>query len=197
MGARNTVNFWHDPWITSCGPLISHVQGEVPTHLAGMRVCDLVNSMGEWELEFIEEWLPSSICGIISCFPPPRDLGRPDILAWKPTHDGEFSVRSVYGVVAPCQFKSDPPIFHFIWNWVGPERIKVLLWRVTKNAILTNEARSRRGLSLDSSCPRCSSCPGTIPHVLRDCAIATAVWMEVFHLPASDSFFHSNFSLWL
>lgn len=197
LGTGLNVNFWNDPWVPSLGILLDHVQGGVPDHLLGIQAGDMVNSVGEWELDFVEEWLLAYVRDTIRSISPPSETGRPDILAWTPFRDGEFTVRSAYTAVAKLQYKPNPPIFRVLWEWEGHERIKLLLWRVAKSAMLTNEERFRRRLTIDPTCPRCSGGPETISHVLRDCPVATAVWMEIFHIPASNIFFHSNFSFWL
>lgn len=153
----------------------------------------MVNSMREWDLEFVEEWLPLYIREAVIGCPPPWDLGRPDILAWNLSNDGEFSLWSAYVAVARHQYKPDPPIFRSIWNWSGPERIKLLLWRVSKSVLLTNDEWSKRGLTMDASCPRCNASLESIPHVLRDFPVATAVWMEILHISVTDPFFRTDF----
>lgn len=119
----------------------------------------MVNSAGEWELDFVEEWLPAYVRDTIRSISPPSETGRPDILAWTPSRDGEFTVRSAYIAVAKLQYKPNPPIFRVLWEWEGPKRIKLLLWRVAKSAMLTNEERFRRRLTMDPTCPRCSGGP--------------------------------------
>lgn len=84
-------------------------------------------------------------------------------------------MKDAYGIVATTKLNLCPTIFSVIWKWEGPERIKLLLWCIANGAILMNEARCRRRLSLDPSCPRCSSCPESINHVFRDCPVATTV----------------------
>lgn len=157
----------------------------------------MVNSMREWDLEFVEEWLPLYIREAVIGCPPPWDLGRPDILAWNLSNDGEFSLWSAYVAVARHQYKPNPPIFRSIWNWSGPERMKLLLWRVSKSVLLTNDEWSRRGLTMDASCPCCSASLESIPHVLRDFPVATTVWMEILHISVTDPFFRTDFCLWL
>lgn len=63
----------------------------------------MVNSVGEWELDFVEEWLPAYVRDTIRSISPPSETGRPDILAWTPYRDGEFTVRSAYTAVAKLQ----------------------------------------------------------------------------------------------
>lgn len=156
-----------------------------------------MNSAGDWELDVVEDLIPDQARLLILGHPPPSPSEFTDMVAWGPSQDGEFSMKQVYSSVASARFKPTPPIFPLIWKWEGLERIKILLWRITKGAILPNEALCRRGLTLNPSCPRCRTSPESINHVFRDCPVATAVWMEVRGITQSDQFFNVNFSMWL
>jgi hypothetical protein len=47
-------------------------------------------------------------------------------------------------------------VWKLMWKWNGPERIKVFLWTVAHNSLLTNETRVHRIMAED---PQCHHCP--------------------------------------
>ncbi|KAK7351422.1 hypothetical protein VNO77_10878 [Canavalia gladiata] len=62
-----------------------------------------------------------------------------------------------------------------IWKWHGLERIKVHIWRVTHNNLLTNSYHSkRRGSSREYR--HCLGNEEAILHALQDCPSSWATW---------------------
>lgn len=197
VGTGDKVDFWRDSWLPSIGPLLHVAHRDVPPHIWGIKLPALVNDNGDWVLDQVANYLPPYVQRMILGMLPPRGTNGPDSLAWGPTNDGEFSISSAYYTVTSYTPSPQHPIFKIIWRWPGPERIKFLLWRVTRGAILTNDARRRRGLTTNPTCPRCGSEPETALHFARDCPFAKAVWHELRGTPLTDPFFLNNFLLWM
>ncbi|CAI9785134.1 unnamed protein product [Fraxinus pennsylvanica] len=84
-----------------------------------------------------------------------------------------------------------------VWQWRGPQRIQAFLWICMYNKLFTNYDRNRQHLTDDPSCPVCHNGVETISHVLRDCLVAKALWLQF--LPSSDNtrFFDLNFKDWM
>ena len=81
------------------------------------------------------------------------------------------------------------PLWRIIWKWKGMERIKVFLWTVAHNTIMTNEARWRRRISDNKWCGNCVTEVETLAHVLRDCPKARKVWEVFIKLDEREMFF--------
>ncbi|KAJ8444214.1 hypothetical protein Cgig2_028095 [Carnegiea gigantea] len=62
------------------------------------------------------------------------------------------------------------------WSLKAPQRLKMLLWLVMQDVVLTNTVRVKRGFASDASCPICQVEIEDIDHVLRGCLIASDVW---------------------
>lgn len=60
----------------------------------------------------------------------------------------------------------------------------MVLWTLAHDRVLTNEARCRRGLALDSDCSRCPNSVEDRLHQIRDCSASIDVWMQL--IPPSD-----------
>ncbi|KAJ1412772.1 Ribonuclease H-like superfamily [Sesbania bispinosa] len=82
-------------------------------------------------------------------------------------------------------------------EWNGPERLKMFLWRILANGLLTNEGRFKRKLTLDPLCPRCLLKEESSLHALRDCREATAVWNLISNFQLHPNFFNFNIRDWI
>lgn len=86
---------------------------------------------------------------------------------------------SAYNYLIAAEFDRRLKIWDTIWKWKGPQRIRVLLWLVCHEALITNDLRARRGLSLTGDCHRCGDQPERVLHSLRDCPKALSLWHEI------------------
>jgi hypothetical protein len=100
-----------------------------------------------------------------------------DLVQWKFGTNGLFSVKSVY----KAMIASDNGSYHQnIWKGKIPAKIKIFLWLVMNNAILTKNNMIRRNWSGDTSCYFCDL-EETIPHLLFQCSVVKAVWAIMAH----------------
>lgn len=101
--------------------------------------------------------------------------GVQDRLAWGETPNGQFTVKTTYNLIT----RDDMPrphmgsFFRSMWRVVAPERVRMFLWLVGNQAIMTNAERYRRHLSGTDVCQVCRGGIETILHVLRDCPAMT------------------------
>jgi len=96
-----------------------------------------------------------------------------DLIQWKFGNNGHFSVKSVYKTLTI----SDANPYHMkIWKRKIPAKIKIFLWLIMNNAILTKDNMITRVGS-----PTCYFCDRdeTVPHLLFQCSIAKAVWASL------------------
>ncbi|KAK7255045.1 hypothetical protein RIF29_28447 [Crotalaria pallida] len=91
----------------------------------------------------------------------------------------------------------DRKVFQRIWKWQGPQRIRVLLWKIVNEAFLTNHNRRRRNLTLDGICKLRNKVEETTLHVFRDCDHTQVVWMNLIHRTHHLMFFQQNLQEWL
>ncbi|CAN1256840.1 Putative ribonuclease H protein At1g65750 [Linum perenne] len=108
----------------------------------------------------------------------PKEEHGEDIWTWGGSHDGRFSIKSAYDIVVEENALATDSRWSKLWNWRGPHRIKLFLWLVYHERLLTNAERVRRHLSPDASCNRCGFMTESVNHVLRDCPIASETWIE-------------------
>lgn len=85
-----------------------------------MRLCDLVDSSGEWNLEHIADLIPNEVKQCISRMNPPRTDDSVDTVAWTLTSDGLFSNVSAYESLLDPSLNANYNLYKIIWKWIGP-----------------------------------------------------------------------------
>jgi len=63
-----------------------------------------------------------------------------------------------------------------MWRVQAPQKMKALLWLINHGALMTNERRTRRGLSTNPNCMVCTNVPENLNHIFRSCSEARGVW---------------------
>ncbi|XP_074272231.1 uncharacterized protein LOC141595809 [Silene latifolia] len=116
-----------------------------------------------------------------------------DCIYWKHTTNGEYSVKSGYGVAfshfmekhASNKDKtrmSDNSIRFcqkVLWKLPVPQKWKVFLWRLISDSLPMGSSLAQRGFQADPSCKVCATEAGfmeTRAHLFRDCSVAKRIW---------------------
>ena len=97
----------------------------------------------------------------------------PDQILWRWTPHRHFTVHSFYswldfGGVPNREFQS-------IWGATIPLKIKIFLWLVKQNRVLTRDNLSRRGWSGNMQCVYCSEME-SVNHLFVNCHYAGSIW---------------------
>ncbi|CAN1841742.1 Putative ribonuclease H protein At1g65750 [Linum perenne] len=124
-----------------------------------------------------------------------NNIGQ-DSFIWGLEPTGKFTVRSAYQLLTDSSSELTDPIWDRIWRWNGPNKIKHFLWLATHNRLLTNEERSRRHLTNQVVCSRCSLQTESLSHVLLDCQFALQVWEKTLPHALSERIRHPTFESW-
>lgn len=188
VGNGQQIRFWIDEWVPSQGKLIDLAMHQVDEGMKKARVAEFINQHGMWDMDKLRFWLPSDVCDRIRAIIPPSNLNPNDAMSWKGSSDGSFSVSSAYKFAAASTSCVDS-VFEVIWRWKGPERIRLHLWKVAKDAFLTNDLRYKRGISMDGMCTLCNTANEDTLHVMRDYPIAHSVWNCVSRGNVAQNFY--------
>lgn len=78
-----------------------------------------------------------------------------------------------------------------------PERVKVFLWFVVSQVIMTNAKRQRRHLSGSGMCQVCKGGEETIIHILRDCPVIAGIWNRIVTPSKRGGFFNQTLFEWI
>ncbi|KAA3478810.1 Beta-glucosidase 46 [Gossypium australe] len=195
IGDGTRVRCWKDPWIPGIGHLISKIPSFSNLNLDCV-VRDLVNSDGCWDLELLSVWLPDYVIKKIISIPPPHpDAGSDRVIRAQST-TGVFSIRSAYWTLKENTWNPKEDNWKHIWRYQGPQRVRFFLWLASKQKLLTNTERMRRGIGQSNACALCGHEFEDMIHVLRDCPTAKDVWMHVIPNKLMHRFFSDSFQNW-
>lgn len=70
-----------------------------------------------------------------------------------------FTIASAYDYLLQTSLRQPNPLFKIFWQWKGPERIKLLLWKFERGVLMTNSVRKKRGMTNVETCPLCKLAP--------------------------------------
>lgn len=80
--------------------------------------------------------------------------------------EGKFSVKTAYELKAGRLSEGQWAGWKWIWRFRFQQRVKVLLWMLAHERILTNFIRWRRGIAYTSDCWRCNGESEDALHVI-------------------------------
>ncbi|CAN1747316.1 Putative ribonuclease H protein At1g65750 [Linum perenne] len=135
-------------------------------------------SLGDWAFESNDDFNPMDrVVDFVNGDEGREELG-PDNGVWGDNHDGRFTVKSAYNLIANQRTPETGINWDKVWKWNGPYRIKAFLWLSVHERLLTNSERVRRHFSSSAVCPRCGAGDESVIHALRDCPLAAETWFH-------------------
>jgi ribonuclease HI len=197
VGNGKRILFWRDSWLESYGPIINHLEREVQVETLDYTVADMVDDRGNWKWDVFAHLIPMQIVMSIVGYTPPMQDGIDDMVGWDHSSNGKLTVRTAYMVLEERGEMDQDPIWRLIRKWQGMERIKVFLWTVAHNSIMTNDLRYRRHLTANRFCDHCGTEVETLTHALRDCPKARKIWEVFVKVENRELFFSQNWYAWL
>ena len=190
IGNGRTMEIWCDRWISTSNNFKvinpKGIDGEL------VKVAQLIDGDTEmWKVDLTKKnFLPHEADIILGVPLSPKMLE--DSLIWAWSKNGNFTVRSAYGVAlkmlkttnsakesGACSDKGKSAgLWKLVWKLNRPNKIKHFRWRACKNILPTNFCLASRRVASDSSCGFYGVYESS-GHALWDCAIAAKVWKEV------------------
>ena len=154
---------------------------------------------GDWDWSKFEPFLPADIVLHVQAVLPPSTDAEDDCPFWAPSSSGNFSVRTAYASLQVSVDNDRRLPWARLWKWVGPQRIKVFMWLLLNNEVMTNVERNRRHVSSMTRCQVCNIADESSLHLIRDCHFAISVWERIIIDEQSIWFFSTDMSLsdWL
>jgi hypothetical protein len=117
------------------------------------------------------------------------------MLVWPGNRMGEFTVSSAYGMLAKNQMDGNTTRWRRIWKLGVIERIRVFVWQISHDRLLTKQKLARWQLG-NAYCDNCHF-DETIIHALRDCPIAVHVWNHLISNKHRGNFYLTNLQEWI
>lgn len=146
------IRFWLDNWIPGMNSLVHYSMATIEESELQLSLIQYTKVSGDWDIQLFQHILSEEVCSKIMDQAPPIASSSRDVLAWKGNPDGWFTIKSVYEYISDVPNGLRNPLFDRIWCWQGPQRIRLLLWRIASYAILTNIQRKKRNLSNENLC---------------------------------------------
>ncbi|GKV36559.1 hypothetical protein SLEP1_g44676 [Rubroshorea leprosula] len=206
-------------WILNALPYLSYSLSHMKEHLEDVWVGDkplyevalsptlpgfvdipvsyAITPSGDWNESWLGHLLPDHVVAQILATPLPAFGQQSDKVFWSGLPDGSFSVKSAFHLLQQqhVSLTQQGENWRWIWKLKCTERIKMFVWLLRKNRVLTNSVRFARHFAASPVCPRCEQSPETLLHLLRDCYHSRLIWESFAALPAD--FFMLNFEEWL
>ncbi|MCH86827.1 RNA-directed DNA polymerase (Reverse transcriptase) [Trifolium medium] len=197
VGDGEDIDAWSQVWIEE--GLRLDQQLNIPSHMVGLKVRELVDDNGGWNWSLLESWMPYEYQQkIAAIYPPSHENGR-DIRAGVGGNSNGFAVASMYNNLCGYLHKDNSTMWCRLWKMKTPERVRAFMWMAMHNRLITNSLKSKMGLC-HVMCSHCGDVEETTLHVLRDCPKAMNVWVQVIPVQSRGLFFmgetqHCNVSL--
>lgn len=71
----------------------------------------------------------------------------------------------------------DEDTWDWLWKSICWEKVKIFIWIILKDRLLTNKEWARRHMTENNVCPGCQEEEEYVRHLFWDCAVAQEVWM--------------------
>ncbi|XP_019094473.1 PREDICTED: uncharacterized protein LOC109129898 [Camelina sativa] len=197
-GDGKIIRFWSDRWLLP-EPLSGHVTADLSDTERRMVVEEYwIGGVG-WDIPRLSQLLPLNVLQRLYSVVISGVAGFQDALSWQGTPNGEFTVRSAYSLLTRSD-EARPSMANFfacVWGVVAPERVRVFLWQVSHQVIMTNVERVRRHMGDSVVCKVCSGAEESILHVLRDCPAISGIWRRLVPQRKQPEFFDQSLLPWL
>ena len=97
-----------------------------------------------------------------------------DRVRWRIGSSGKFSVKDLY-----FHLRSGGVFPHiFMWKLKVPLKVKVFMWLMIKDRILTRNNLTKRGWTGNTQCHFCAT-EETVDHLIFQCSLAKMIWQIV------------------
>ncbi|CAN6571798.1 unnamed protein product [Malus baccata var. baccata] len=203
VGDGTCINIRKDPWF----PKPSTFKARVNEGLQASMVSDLIDPENrEWKTDIVKGgFLKEDVSSILSI--PLSKHGMRDRLVWHYSKNGEYTVRTGYGVALGLMENGDlgkkgrgmpssaPSLTHVwnkIWKFEVPNKMKFFIWKCCNNALAVRRNLKRRSMKVDNICEGCMQPDETDNHLFFRCEISHIFWfcshlqLNSFELEGTD-----------
>uniref|UniRef100_A0A803QLX3 Reverse transcriptase domain-containing protein n=1 Tax=Cannabis sativa TaxID=3483 RepID=A0A803QLX3_CANSA len=174
--ADGSNDIWDRPWV----PHISMEELKCGFQIRPNHSCWQIKDLFENGLRVWNEDL------VRSCFTPtnaeailrikPLDEGA-DVLFWKASKSGEFTVKSAYWLSQRHRFKEPSKLWSSLWKTKLHPRLQLMCWKIFSDSLPT---KGRIGLCRGDQllCSFCHSSEETTLHLFFKCQVVRSIWFR-------------------
>ena len=128
---------------------------------------------------------------------PPLAMRGDDRVYWGVSNTGIFTVQSAYHVLTNLCPVEDSQDWQHLWQWKGPQSIRIFLWLLCHDRLKTGYGLARRHLDIDPLCGRCHAEVESSLHAIWDCAYSIGIWRKLVPVPRQHDFFSYPLRQWI
>jgi ribonuclease HI len=183
IGDGNSVNIWGDRWIPRASSY--KIQTQIQGLTSEAKVSALIDQdTASWNKQLIRDLVSKEEMEAICLLPLSRYKQR-DVLCWRSTSTGEFSVRSAYHLEVErvnrekgegSNSQGNSKIWRLIWRLRIPNTTKTFLWKACSNILPTKQNLEKRRVVDNDGCNLCNGEIESVVHALWTCPAAQDVW---------------------
>jgi hypothetical protein len=183
IGDGNSVNIWGDRWIPRASSY--KIQTQIQGLTSEAKVSALIDQdTASWNKQLIWDLVSKEEMEAICSLPLSRYKQR-DVLCWRSTSTGEFSVRSAYHLEVErvnrekgegSNSQGNSEIWKLIWRLRIPNTTKTFLWKACSNILPTKQNLEKRRVVDNDGCNLCNGETESVVHALWTCPAAQDVW---------------------
>ncbi len=179
VGNGRSIDIWLDKWTPEV-----LTEGAEPNAVS--KVAELIDQdLGWWNEALIDRTFDVRSAAIVKQVPLQNVLTK-DLLWWKRSSSGTFTVRSAYGVAltlgsnnsgaesSSASFQRS--FWRSLWKSRVPGKVYHMVWRACTNSLPTRLNLAHRSVVSDPLCPVCLQEQEDVTHALWACPYAQDVW---------------------
>lgn len=174
VGKGDQISFWYSKWSLLPEPLVKYAFSTAE-HILHARVSNLRNPTRGWNFSLLNRHLHPEVIRQIALVQPPNPSGDDDVLVWRPSSDGNFSIKSAYKAMVSQKDQANDSIWFKIWKWPAYEKIKYFLWKAAWDRLLFNSNYIEGNAHSQCICTFGCNIPDSSIHILRDCIEARSI----------------------
>lgn len=159
------------------------------------KVCDLLKEGEGWDWGSLQQLNMSKLVELASVTVK-SDQHRSDEARWL-SGSTPFSAKSAYAVASKWDEENLWDGWKSIWRLRVRQRVKVFVWLMAHEKLLTNGERLRRKMALSSLWVRCGLREEDNVHAIRDCDQARGLWERLISPQIRMEFFSSDMHGWI
>ena len=177
IGNGKSVQVWSDPLVPEAVNFMPQPRLEEYIKLT-INVSELIYpTTKSWISDWVKElFAPTDARAILNMSIPMSQ--KEDKLVWLSDSKGRFSVKSIHNVAFahPDCVGQPQACWSKLWKAKFPERLKMLIWRISINAMPTKANLQVRLNHVDASCLLCNAEQEDSEHIFFRCPFARALW---------------------
>jgi hypothetical protein len=104
-----------------------------------------------------------------------------DTLMWSwDTKGGQVNAKQAYEVQLMEDMEEEPTFWYTeLWKWQLPLKVKLFIWLMLEQKILTWENLAKRGIIGPSRCVLCGNNEETMYHLFVECSFTKDIWFTI------------------